>query len=230
MENEDVILDEMENTRTALTDKLETLESQVASTVQGATSNVADTIEAVRETVDAVKDSVEEAVTTAKETFAEAVTSAKEAVQDSVTAVKSLVDVPGWVRAYPWPSFGVSIAAGFAMERLLAPVVSEARGSFHNHDHRFPPDHVSGEATYNGVGPSRSFVMEALHSLEPEIQQLKGLALGKLMETIEQLVGDALPAEMAPKAKNIFHGITRKIGGDVTHEEHELRRTSTELA
>jgi hypothetical protein len=230
MENEDVILDQMENTRTALTEKLETLETQVAGTVQGATSNVAGTIEAVKETVEAVKDSVEEAVAAVKETVAETVTTAKEAVRDSVSAMKSLVDVPAWARAYPWPAFGVSVALGFAVERLIAQPPAGGHASSHREDFRLPPDHVSGESSFEGVQPSHSFWSGVVASFEPEIQRLKALAIGKLMGTIEQLVGDVLPTDMAPKAREVFHDITRKMGGNVLDETSEPAHTSTELA
>src|SRR5262249_31653769 len=69
----EVIRQQMEQTRTALTEKLETLEQQVVGTVQGATTAVAETVEnvkdAVQQTVDTVKDSVQETVETVKETF-----------------------------------------------------------------------------------------------------------------------------------------------------------------
>ena len=84
MENEDVIREQMEDTRTSLTEKLETLESQVASTVQGATTNVAETVEAVKETVEAVKDTVQQTVTTVKESVEETICAVKETVQDSL--------------------------------------------------------------------------------------------------------------------------------------------------
>jgi hypothetical protein len=230
MENEDVILDQMENTRTALTEKLETLETQVASTVQGATANVAGTIEAVKETVEAVKDSVEEAVATVKETVAETVTTAKEAVQDGVSAMKSLVDVPGWVRAYPWPAFGVSVALGFGMERLIVHPAPRGHATSYRQGFQLPPDHVSGESTFEGAQPPHSFWSGVAASFEPEIKRLKALAIGKLMYTIEQLVGDVLPTDMAPKARGVFHDITRKMGGDVLDETSEPAHTSTELA
>ena len=126
--------------------------------------------------------------------------------------------------------FGISVVAGFAMERLIAPVGSRGGPYSRKTGHRLPPDHVSGESTFNTVAPTRSFLSEALHSLEPEIRQLKGLAIAKLMEIVEQSVGDALPGEMSPKVRNIIHDIARKMGGDVSHEHHEPEGTSTELA
>ena len=44
MEQEDLIREQMEDTRTSLTEKLETLEKQVAGTVLGTTSNLAEKV------------------------------------------------------------------------------------------------------------------------------------------------------------------------------------------
>lgn len=232
MENEDVILNQMEDTRTALTDKLETLESRVASSVEDATSNVAGTIEAVKETVEAVKDSALEAVATVKETVADTVTSAKEAVSDSVAALKSLVDVAGWVRTYPWPMMGLSAGIGFAFERLLVRSGEGRRVNWRGERLELPPDHVSGEAPIAEARNSRSWLMGLIGPLQPEINRLKGLAVGKVLGSVEQSVASALPADIAPQIHDILHGITRKLGGELLEEREtaHTERTSTELA
>ena len=112
MEDELVIRQKMEDTRTSLTDKLETLEGKVAETVEGTTEAVTETVatvkESITETVEAVKDSVEETVTAVKDT-----------VEEGIETVKSVFDVPHWVEQYPWPVMAGSVAVGFCLERYL---------------------------------------------------------------------------------------------------------------
>ena len=229
MENEDVILNQMEDTRTDLTEKLETLESRVASTVEEASSNVAGTIEAVKETVEAVKDSAMEAVATVKEAVADTVTTAKDAVSESVSAIKSLFDIPSWVRTYPWPMMGLSVGVGFAFERVLARSSGGRRVNWRGESLDLPPDHVSGEAPFAEGPPRRSWWSGLIAPLQPEINRLKGLAVGKVMGSVEQSVASALPSDIAPQIHDILHGITRKLGGEVL-EEKETAHTETELA
>jgi len=104
MDNEperEVIRQQMEETRAALTDKLETLEHQVVDTVQGATT-------AVQETVATVKDAVQETVETVKGS-----------VQETVETVKETFDLNRQVDRHPWLMFGGAVAVGYLGGRLL---------------------------------------------------------------------------------------------------------------
>jgi len=150
MENEDLIREQMTDTRTSMTEKLEQLEEKVAGTVTGATGAVQDTVEAVKETVlgakDAVtgtveavkdtvvgaKDAVTEAVETVKETVAETVGAVRDTVEETIGAVKDsvkggfeymkeLFNIPHQTQRHPWLVLGASVASGFCLGRLLAP-------------------------------------------------------------------------------------------------------------
>ena len=91
MENEcEVIRQQMDETRTAMTDKIETLEQQVVDTVQAASA-------AVSETVQTVKDSVHETVETVKDTF----------------------DLPRQVERRPWTMMAGATALGYLGGYLL---------------------------------------------------------------------------------------------------------------
>src|SRR5687768_15493213 len=109
MENEDVIREKMEGTRSSLTEKLETLEKQVVNTVQDATSSVTETVEAVKDTVNTVRETVQDTV------------------QDTVNTVKGFFDIPGHVNRHPWAAVGGSVAVGFILGRIFAPPRVEIR-------------------------------------------------------------------------------------------------------
>jgi ElaB/YqjD/DUF883 family membrane-anchored ribosome-binding protein len=208
MENEDVIREQMEDTRTSLSEKLETLEKQVASTVQGATSNVAETVEAVKETVTKVTDTVQNTVD-----------SVKESVHDSLDAVKGCFDIPALVRSHPWAMFGGSVALGFLAESLLtAPVSKHSEGHGMRIKTMLPPDHYSGEDQTPGP-PPKSRISALLESFEPQIHRLKGLALGALMNSIRDKTIEAAPPHMADSLREIFNDVTTKLGGQVFSEQ-----------
>jgi len=216
MENEDVIRDEMAETRTSLTEKLETLEKQVASTVQGATSNVTETVEAVtgsvKETVETVKDSVAEAVTTVKETVQETISTVKESVHEGVNALKGMLDVPGMVQAYPWPMFGASIAVGFLLEGLITKPTHRATQGFAGE--RPQPayqENFGGEARM-AEPRGGSWAAGLFKNFEPEIGRLKGLALGALMNSLRTTVRRFVPESMASSLDEVFQGVTQKNG------------------
>ncbi len=95
MENEpEVIQQQMQDTRTALTEKLETLEAKVVCSVEGATT-------AVTETVENVKQAVQETVTNVKET-----------VHDAAESMKHAFDIGAYVDEHPWLMVGGAFAVG----------------------------------------------------------------------------------------------------------------------
>src|SRR4051794_29513643 len=102
MDNEpEVIRQQMDETRTALTDKLELLEQQVVGTVQDATSAVAETVGTVKQ---AVQDTVQ---------------SVKETVHETVESVKETFDLKNQVERRPWMMVAGATALGFLGGYLL---------------------------------------------------------------------------------------------------------------
>jgi len=145
MENEDVIREQMEDTRTSLTEKLETLEQQVASTVHGATSDIAETVEAVKETVEKVKDTVQDTVTTVKESVADTIDSVKETVHEGLTAVKGMLDIPALVDSHPWLMVGGAVGCGFVLGTFFPHPARQRAGFVKSRSPAALPDHYTGE-------------------------------------------------------------------------------------
>jgi len=98
MDNDtEVIRQQMEGTRTALSEKLEKLETQLSEKVQEAGASVAETAATVAETVDNVKETVEETVEAVKDTF----------------------DLQYHAERHPWALVGGAVFLGFVGGRLL---------------------------------------------------------------------------------------------------------------
>jgi ElaB/YqjD/DUF883 family membrane-anchored ribosome-binding protein len=206
MENEDLIRDQMEDTRTALTEKLETLEKKVTDSVESASANVAQTVEAVT-------GSVQETVSNVKETVAETISAVKDSVHGSVEAVKDVFNLNGQIERHPWAAFGCSLVVGYVVGRSVAgmtgPKVSDdAKAS--------RPTHRNGRS-----GLTEAPAMEAeekprshwLSALTPEIDQLKGLAIGAVMDVVREMITEAAPSNLKDDLARIINGVGAKLGG-----------------
>jgi len=217
MDNEtEVILEQMEGTRASLAQKLETLENQVVGTIQETTSTVSETVhqvqEAVTDTVETVKESVEGTVETVKETF----------------------DVRRQVEHHPWLMFGGSLAAGFVAGRLMwrylpswQDVSSTAR---HFPEARSvmaqpsPTGHAYDMAQEAEPGPApqperpaeKPGLLASLTSmLGPELEKLKGLAIGTTLGIVRDLLTQSAPPEISSQLADIVNGVTTRLGGEV---------------
>lgn len=210
----DVIREQIEETRSALTEKLETLETEVMETVHTAKDAVTDTIEAV-------KDNVEQTVDSVKETFSE-----------GVEAVKHTFDLRRQVDQHPWPMLGGSVALGFTLGMLLPKEHWVARTmSRHRDDIPEPrPDYRSNayfrenrsherEAREEApstprAGPEPGMFDQLTEKFGPEIAKLKGMAIGAFLGLVRDMVKRSLPEHLAPQMEEVMNNITRKVGGE----------------
>jgi ElaB/YqjD/DUF883 family membrane-anchored ribosome-binding protein len=202
----EVIRQNIEETRSALTEKLESLEQEVKDTVTGAK-------EAVTETVEAVKETVENTVSTVKET-----------VHETVSTVKRTFDLRYQTDQHPWTMVGGSLAAGFVAGCLVpTPGRRWANQAW---------DRVHGSASSSGNGSTTSYrpVENTLTSqptqpeepgllsgladqFQGEIAQLKGLAIGTALGILRDTVTRSLSPQFAGQVRGVFDSVTTKLGG-----------------
>jgi ElaB/YqjD/DUF883 family membrane-anchored ribosome-binding protein len=219
-----VIREQMTETRTALTEKLETLENQVLGTVQEAKS-------AVTETVQEAKSVVTDTVATVKEAVEETVGTLKESVHETVHSVKETFDVERQVRRHPWSMFGGAVALGFLGGRLLAPaeprLQSMSRSSafippqrpvrLHEPRGGDPADYPRDlRAAAEPQGPS--WLDKLTDQFRPELDKVKGLAIGATLALVRDLVAPSLPPAVNPKFNEIMDDFATKLGGDPIHQ------------
>jgi ElaB/YqjD/DUF883 family membrane-anchored ribosome-binding protein len=219
MANEEVIRQQMEETRTSLTEKLETLENQVVQTVQGAT-------EAVSDTVATIKDTVEETVTSVKDSVEDTVSTVKDTVSGSVETVKEYVDIRGYVAEYPWLMMGASIAAGYALGAVLggrqeqpspfARPIETARVT------DGPPRTPQRNGGHHRRREEKFQAASWLGEFAPEISKLKGMALGALLGTAREMITKSMPGHVGQHLSQIVDNITTKLGGEpMSHSDWE---------
>ncbi len=210
MENQpEMIRSEMQRTRTALTEKLEALEQCVLGTVQCTTH-------AVQETVTAVKDTIEDTMCTVKHS-----------VGDTVETVKQSFDLELQAQRHPWAMVGSAVCAGYlgglVVHQLAqghAPVQGPPAQETPNErvtERWSEPAKVAPAAETppaQSLAPRQNTWAQSLvTNFEPEIDKLKGLAIGALFNVVKGLLHPYVPRNVEPQVVEMVDSVTRKMGG-----------------
>jgi len=227
----EVIHEQMEDTRASLAEKLEKLEEKVLGTIENTTNTVTQTVATVTETVETVKEAVEGTVETVKGS-----------VVDTVETVKHSLDVTEHVRNHPWLMFGSSVVAGFVAGEMLGFLRPQAgwtsltfpgswgsgssgglqgyqQPAYQEPAFQQPPAPVPREEPVpqrrQESGPSWLGWLGGL--LGPELDKLKGLAIGVALGAVRDAVQKSAQGELASHLSSMIDGITTKLGGEVVH-------------
>jgi len=213
---------QMAETRASLAEKLETLEQKVVGTVEEATA-------AVTETVDVIKESVQGTVTAVNETVQGTVTAVNDTFKESVETVKDWFDINAHVREHPWAVVGGSVAVGFCLGNMVGkntqagptyiPVPSGSGASYRteNYSNGGFREETPRAAVASPPAPA-STAKSLLSNWQPEIDKLKGLALGVLFGTVREMiassVSQSVSGHVGEQLKEVFDSVTKKMGGE----------------
>jgi ElaB/YqjD/DUF883 family membrane-anchored ribosome-binding protein len=222
MANEpEVIRDQMQETRTALTEKLHTLQQKVTDTVESITTPVTETVQTVKEAVTGTVETV------------------KETVSGTVETVKETFDLRKQVEQRPWAMMAGSFATGFLLGKLL-PSPFE-RGSFsgwstddvaegmsaasrgHNGHHRFmeqerEPPRAEEKGMFSGLA----------EALGGEVDKLKGLAISVGVGLLRDLLTQSAQGEIGDRIKGWMDDVTQSLGGKPIKEPLVTPKPATE--
>jgi len=200
-EDPEIIRAQMERTRASLTEKLEALENQVVGTVQEATS-------AVAETVETIKEAAQETVGTVKET-----------VHETVDTVRQTFDLKLQFQRRPLLVMGGSALLGY----LAGSIMPRSRGQRSSPE--FPavcgydsaaqePVRARKEAEYSSPPPPRNGLGHKLsEALQPEMEKLKGIAIGALIGVVRDMTVKSVGGELGDQLRETFDDITDRLGG-----------------
>jgi ElaB/YqjD/DUF883 family membrane-anchored ribosome-binding protein len=203
----EVIRQHIEETRSALTEKLQTLEQGVKETVQEAKSAVVETAQTVKETVAGTVETV------------------RDTVHGTVTSVKQTFDLKYQVNEHPWMMLGGSVALGFITGRLVRSEDDVIRGMSHAaqpspepYQTREPETLVSSRSqdsrTDFNPGRKTGFLGELATKFAPEIDKVKGLAIGAVLGLLRDMVKPSIPENLVPQVEDVFERVTTKLGGE----------------
>jgi ElaB/YqjD/DUF883 family membrane-anchored ribosome-binding protein len=218
------IHEEIDKTRSDLTEKLETLEEQVRGTVLGATEKVEETIEQVTSTV-------QETVEQVKSTVGETVEQARSAVNTTVENVRQTFDLEYQMQVRPWTMLCGSLCVGLLAGALVgrqsrrrhvggnrAPAF-RGMGRFRPLDTPAVEQYVSGtppaaEPPRESQGPG--ILSQLYHQFEPEIMQVKEMAIGYAAGMLRDMIKEAVPV-LKDKIEDVMNRATTKVGGEPVH-------------
>jgi len=225
----EVIMGQMEDTRKDLADKLETLEKKVAGTVETMTG----TVKTVEQTVENVKESIQETVASVTDTVQNTVQTVEETVGNTVANVKSFFDISRQVDRHPWLMFGGSVLAGYIGGWLLTPktvhveMPSPPTPSGSGGGSYMPPPApapVAAPAPQQTQQPQQaeeageSWLGKLTERFSPEVDKLKGLAVGTLFGVARDMVSQWLPDALKQQVTDVINNFTTDLGGQIIRE------------
>jgi len=237
----EVIRRQMEVQRASLAEKVEALEQKMVQTVQSTLETVQTAKDAVTETVETVKDTVQSSVESVKDTFTSSVESVKDSVHSSVESVKDTLNVEHQVEQHPWAMFGGSVVLGF-LGGLLINKLTEPNRRFPDHPQSLytgaeswsrpqpsASSYAPSSSRFTGsteapaqqpaasstpVQPEHPWLAELSQTFAPEIQKVKGLAIGALVGAVRDLVAQSVPEQFRPQLNEVMDNMTTKLGGE----------------
>jgi len=229
----EVIRQQMDESRAAITEKLGLLEEKVAETVQSATASVTETVQnataSVTETVDSVKGAVQGTVD-----------SVRHSVEDTVTSVSEALDLALQVKRHPWAMVMGAMAVGYVGAQMLTtPTGARDRSRFPRR-HRTngsidrlsleraegegmtsaPPQNratngssTNGAAGVSGATSNSGLMSQFGDSFQAEIAKLKSLAVGTVLGVVRDMLTEAGPPSLKHEIAEVIDGFTEKLGG-----------------
>jgi ElaB/YqjD/DUF883 family membrane-anchored ribosome-binding protein len=212
--------EEIDKTRSDLTEKLQTLEEQVRGTVLNATEKVGETIEQVTSTV-------QETVEQVKSTVGDTVETAKSAVSNTMENVRQTFDLEYQVRTRPWTMVCGSLCVGLVAGALVGRQSrGRSLGGYVSSSFRGLGESLAGSASaaqryVTGTRPEGeppaanqgpSLISQLYHQFEPEIEQVKGMAIGYAVGMLRDMLKEALPA-LRDRVEEVMNSATTKVGG-----------------
>lgn len=142
-----------------------------------------------------------------------------EKVKDTVKDIKDFFDIREQVERRPWTMVLGAVGVGCVLGRLLpaagAAVMSladmEPGHEFHNGKH----------AAMESPPESPSWSAQIVGKIQPELEQLKGLALGTAFGIVRDVVTPLLPEQISSQFGGIMDSITEKLGGTPVNIQEE---------
>jgi ElaB/YqjD/DUF883 family membrane-anchored ribosome-binding protein len=203
----EVIREQMEETRTALTEKLEKLEQHLEDEVKGTVSAVADTVQSVT-------GAVQDTVSTVKETVSDTVEAVKGSVEETVETVKSAFDIRRHFDEHPWLTLAGCALAGYVGGCLLPrpPAALTTRMSEAGAGQPVTQP-VQAPSPPVSVPSGPSWTETLAEAFAPAISKIKELAIGTTAGMLGEMILPSLPDTLRKEVGDALDQITTSLGG-----------------
>lgn len=238
------LLVQMEESRESLAHKIELLEGKVTETVENATATVQEATANVLETVQNATASVSETVGNVTDAVQGTVETVRTSLYDGVESVKDAFDVSHQVDKHPWLMLLGAAVVGYVGATLLQPSPSRRlRSNGYGEDHyrslSSPPyeqtslravntatsmgQYAANDSSLGVVKGAAKAVKEPAQaswmtmlgeSFGPELQKLKGLAIGTAIGAVRESILQSAPEAMKKPLAEVIDDVTEKLGGE----------------
>jgi len=144
----------------------------------------------------------------------------QESVSNTVANVKSFFDIAHHVERHPWMMFGGSMLVGYLGGWLLTPrhetppATPPATPPTPPEQFRAPvatqpePAEQAGESWLGKIG----------ERIAPEVEKLKGLAVGTLFGVARDMISRLVPEALKEQVTDVINNFTTDLGGKVIRE------------
>lgn len=168
------------------------------------------TRESLTDKLETLEDKILGSVQQATSAVNQTVANVKETVNEGMTSVKDAVDIPAHVDRHPWLALGGSVLCGF----MLGSMFSGSREPRPRRPTTFRPPGSNGTQATPESASAGSAPGGLLGVLDPEIQHLKGLAVGAALGMVREMLSEQVPSHMGAQLRQVIDGITQKLGGE----------------
>jgi hypothetical protein len=157
------------------------------------------------------------------------VSSVQETIHGTVDTVKETFDLELQVRNHPWAMVGGAFCAGYLGGKVIHslsspmplshPLASPTTAPVHLSgahwsESRSTPSPVQERSQTETLRPrAESWSGSLIASVEPEVEKLKGLAIGAVFNVLKSLVRQHLPPSVEPQLEEMVDNVTRRMGG-----------------
>jgi len=180
-------------------------------------------IDETRKALQAKLKALEDHVRTTVSSVAERVQHTRAAVEQTAASVRRTFDLGYQMNERPWAMLGGCFVAGVMAGYVLAeqrPRISRSstisRGgvAYRGREESEATAAVEALASSSGV----SLLTRLAEPFAPELQKVKGLAVGVILGAIRDVLKDSIPANLAPHFEEILNNVTTKLGGTLMPE------------
>lgn len=152
-----------------------------------------------------LEEQVMSSVEKSKAAVSATVSTVNDTVHQGVEAVKDAIDVRSHVDQNPWMMVSGSVALGFVLGSLFPTMKgSKIQHSGYSISEEF-------QSTGQGCVEGSTDDPSVLHALEPAFITLRGLALGAMVSTVREVIGDKLPPSIGEHVMEILDSVTNKL-------------------